>query len=639
MNLESKLTALKHRNSDLPLAERAELSCRLAKQFERTGEYEAACEALGEFWPKRDEPPKLDGLDELTTAEVLLRVAALAGCLGSADQTEGSQEAAKNLITHSIEIFEKLGQPARAAEARGDLALCYWREGSYDEARVQLRSALHLLPEGNDELRAILLIRAGIIEERTQRLHEALRFYNEAAPLIERSEDHSLKGAFHNEFGLVFRRLATPENREDYLDRALIEYAAASFHFEQAENHRYLARVENNLGNLYFTIGQYKDAHRHLDRARHLFLELKDIGTAAQVDETRARTLLAEGHVTEAERMVRSAVKTLERGGEQAVLAEALTTYGVVLARLGNYPRSRVLLERAIEVAETTGDLEGAGRAKLSIIEELGKKMPAKELVSVYRSAIDLLKGSQDPSTGKRLISCAERLLEVFGPSEDEGGEPLEHTWESFSFTQYVREAERLVIQRALVDAGGSVTKAARLLGMSHQSLIYLINSRHNELLKTRSTVRKRRRHIFSQPRKIKSKVAVEASPAVDRLSVLHVEDNKQVARLIVDALAPKGIDVDSCVSGTTALKILTSDARYDVIIVDNDLPGLGGLELVRRARNMARWRSTPIIMLSGDDCEKEAWRAGVAAFLRKPEAVDQVASTITRLLEERKEQ
>lgn len=75
----------------------------------------------------------------------------------------------------------------------------------------------------------------------------------------------------------------------------------------------------------------------------------------------------------------------------------------------------------------------------------------------------------------------------------------------------------------------------------------------------------------------------------------------------------------------------------YDAIIVDNDLPGLSGLELVLRVRSMAHRRSTPIIMLSGDDCEKEAWRAGVSAFLRKPEAVNQVASTITRLLVERK--
>ena len=143
----------------------------------------------------------------------------------------------------------------------------------------------------DSELRAVLLIRAGVIEERTQRLQAALRFYNEAAPLVEQSEDHALKGSFHIEFGLVYRQLAAPENREDYLDRALIEYAAASFHFEQAGNERYLARVENNLGYLFFTIGRYKEAHQHLDRARHLFVELNDIGTAAQVDETRARTL------------------------------------------------------------------------------------------------------------------------------------------------------------------------------------------------------------------------------------------------------------------------------------------------------------------------------------------------------------
>ena len=77
----------------------------------------------------------------------------------------------------------------------------------------------------------------------------------------------------------------------------------------------------------------------------------------------------------------------------------------------------------------------------------------------------------------------------------------------------------------------------------------------------------------------------------------------------------------------------------YDVIIVENDLPGLSGLELVRRARNMARWRATPIIMLSGDDCEKEAWRTGVDEFLRKPEEIDRVSSTIDRLLEHKEKE
>ena len=530
-------------------------------------------------------------------------------------------------------------RPKVVSEARGDLALCYYREGSFDEARVQLRTALHILPEGNDDLEAILLIRAGIIEERTRRLNDALQFYKRAAPLVERSEDHALKGSFHFEYGLVLRRLSAPENREDYLDRALIEYAASSFHYEQAGNELALARVELNLGCLFFKVGRYGQAHEHLNLARHLFLKLKDAATAAQVDDTRARTLLAQGHAAEAERIARHAVRVLERGGQQALLAEGLTTQGVALARLGNHVRAKALLERAIEVAETVGDLEGAGRAKLTIIEEFGEKIPAKELITIYRSAIDLLKCSQDPATGKRLINCADALLDTLGHLELQDQRSEEQTWQGFDFKQHVNESERTVIERALRDADGSVTKAARLLGFRHhQSLISLINTRHKELLKTRTKVRKRRRHLFSPPKKTKKKV-VERSPksATSQISILHVEDNKALARLIQETLGVEGMHVDACLSGTTALEILRSDAPYDLVILDNDLPGLSGLELVLRLQAIPHRRNTPVIMLSGDDCEAEAWRAGVKDFLRKPEAVDEVSSTIKRLLEQRK--
>src|SRR6266851_3876257 len=109
MNLQSQLTALQERNRGCSLAERARHCCSLAKQLEKAGEYEAACEALSEFWPDRDGPPKLNDLDEPTRAEVLLRAGALAGWLGSAHRAESSQETAKNWITKSIEVFERLG--------------------------------------------------------------------------------------------------------------------------------------------------------------------------------------------------------------------------------------------------------------------------------------------------------------------------------------------------------------------------------------------------------------------------------------------------------------------------------------------------------------------------------------------------
>src|SRR6185295_7628149 len=101
-------------------------------------------------------------------------------------------------------------------------------------------------------------------------------------------------------------------------------------------------------------------------------------------------------------------------------------------------------------------------------------------------------------------------LLETLARLEIDDHESKEHNWEGFSLRKHVREDERAVIERALRDAGGSVTRAAHLLGFKHhQSLISLINSRHKELLQTRSPVRKRRRHLFSQSRKLKKKLVI----------------------------------------------------------------------------------------------------------------------------------
>jgi CheY-like chemotaxis protein len=417
------------------------------------------------------------------------------------------------------------------------------------------------------------------------------------------------------------------------MDRALIEYTAASFHFEQAGNGRYLARVENNLGFLYFSIGQYKDAHKHLDRARHLFVQLKDIGTAAQVDDTRARTLMAEGHVFEAERIVRGAVRILQRGGEQAVLADALTTHGTALARLGNTERAAETFEQAIKVAETAGDVEAASRTKLSIIEELGEKLSIKELIANYRSAIDVLQRSQDPMTGRRSMACSAKLLDVIERLEPEQGLPVT-TWEGFSLRKHVQTGERVVIERALRDVGGSVVRASRLLGFKHhQSLISLINGRHKDLLDSRSKVRTRRRHIVKpkkhKKRTIRSKRTLNTVP----LSILHVEDHPMVAKAIGKMLEAANYRVELCMDGKAALAKLTGDDHYDVLVIDNELPGLNGLELVRTTKKMTHRRRMPIIMLSGDDIEKQAWSAGADEFLRKPEGVERIAATVERVL------
>jgi len=622
-------------NTNAPVTDRADYACQIAREFEKAGEYQAAIEALADFWDG-GESLQIAGLDEHTQAQLFVRAGCLAGWQGSADSSNGSQERAKNLITRGIELHEKLGETDRVAEARADLAVCYWREGAFDEARITLSEALGLVTTDDVDLRASILVRAGIVEVDSRRLSEAIRIYNEAAALVEKSSDHNLHGTFHNSFGLALRRMADIDNLEAYVDRALVEYAAASFHFEQAGNTRYLARVENNLGFLFHTIGRYEDAHTHLDRARSLFAELRDTGTVAQVDETRARTFLAQGRFTDAERLIRSAVRVLERGDEQAVLAEALTTYGIVKARLGKFVRARQLLDRAIQIAETCGDAEGSGRAKLSIIEELTAQTSPQELVDTYHAATELLKRSQDPSTTTRLIRCALIVIAALQVSEAETEPTLVENWENFSLKKHVRAFEKALIERALRDSGGAVTKAAHMLGFKHhQSLISLINSRHRDLLNQRSAVRPRRSHLFSKSRKTKRKTSATSKLPSAQIRILHVEDQKSVADQVGDLLKAENWKVDWCTDVDNALRLLTGDEHYDVLLIGNTVSDLSAFELAERARKITHRRRTPMIMMSPNDFEKYAWRAGMDAFLKQPQQINELTSTVNRLLRE----
>ena len=163
--------------------------------------------------------------------------------------------------------------------------------------------------------------------------------------------------------------------------------------------------MENNLAYLLLTLGRLAEAHEHLDQAERLFTSLRDKGSAAQVKETRARVYLAEGRRAEAERAARAAVELLRDGNQQALLAEAQTTLGVALARLDRYGEARAVLESAVTNAGQAGDGEGAGRAALTVVEELGGQLPTAELCSIYQRADQLLAGAVHEETVRRLRS------------------------------------------------------------------------------------------------------------------------------------------------------------------------------------------------------------------------------------------
>lgn len=499
------------------LNERAQVTCLLAKQLEEAGEFEAAREALGEFWQRIGEYPKVDGLNAEGHAEVLLRTGALSGWIGSAQQVTGAQEIAKDLISEAARIFEGSGLRERVAEARIDLAICYLREGAYDEARVSLADALQQLGDLDSEQRLRALLNRAIVDQMSLRFEDALRTHREAAPLFDLSSNVALKGKFHNEYAIVLKHLGLIRNSVDLIDQALVEYSAATVYAEQVGNKRFLASVENNLGILFIRLERFEEAHKHLDRARLLFTSLKDKALVAQVDDSRARALISQGQFTKAEALSRAAVKVLAEGDALSLLAEAFTTNGTALARLGNYSKARATLEKAFRTAHTAGDPESAGVAALSMVEELTAHLPVAELLAYYRVAETELSRSQHPEIHNRLGRCARLLLatqsfpgsegtsqsvnhsnaepELSEGTSDSGSDAVLPTCASLE--EQVLHYEGQLIRRALQSSDGSVTRAARTLGITHQGLAFILNGRHKDLLAARRPVKKRRRSII----------------------------------------------------------------------------------------------------------------------------------------------
>lgn len=512
------------------LGDKVRFRCEIARQWEDAGEYEAAGEALGEYWAGVGERPETDGMDDGAAAVLLLRAGTLTAYIGSAEQMPGASEGAKDLLSESLRLAETCGDERGAIEAGYELAYCYFRDGAFDEARVLLREGRERCSESggggggdDDDLMARLLVRSAFVEYRANRPEDALKFLEAAAPLVEGSDNNLLRGKFHVERATTFKNLGAVRGDASHFDRALIDYAAASFYFEQAGHERYRARVENNCGMLYLQMRRFADAHEHLDKALRFFEGLGDVGAAAQVRESKARAYLDEGRYGEAERLAGKAVQTLEAGGHAVFLAEALTTQGAALARLGRFDEANRTLRQAMDAAETAGDINYAGRAALVLLEEVGSELTREERMDVYLTADRLLgeSGKDDSPSLTRLLRLARPLIEelqhtlpisdtsVSGvlASDVSAGSTLEvrkeektvnlsEALEGGSLADAVRRYEGGLIELALKLSDNSVTQAARLLGVSHQSLSLILHSRHQELKNGLKQRKRRQQHI-----------------------------------------------------------------------------------------------------------------------------------------------
>ena len=109
---------------------------------------------------------------------------------------------------------------------------------------------------------------------------------------------------------------------------------------------------------------------------------------------------------------------------------------------------------------------------------------------------------------------------------------------------------------------------------------------------------------------------------------ILIVEDEEKLARFIELELTHEGYEVNKAADGRTALDMALAE-EYDLILLDIMLPGLNGLEVLRRLHNE---KQTPVILLTARDSVMDkvsGLDAGAVDYITKPFAIEELLARI----------
>ena len=119
-------------------------------------------------------------------------------------------------------------------------------------------------------------------------------------------------------------------------------------------------------------------------------------------------------------------------------------------------------------------------------------------------------------------------------------------------------------------------------------------------------------------------------------MRVLLVEDNPRLAESLAQGLSGAGVVLDAVADGRHADQLLGYQ-DYDVVVLDLALPGMGGLEVLRRARD--RGNDVPVLILtaSGETPERvRGLNAGADDYLAKPFELSELVARLRAIARRR---
>jgi two-component system, OmpR family, phosphate regulon response regulator PhoB len=120
--------------------------------------------------------------------------------------------------------------------------------------------------------------------------------------------------------------------------------------------------------------------------------------------------------------------------------------------------------------------------------------------------------------------------------------------------------------------------------------------------------------------------------------AVLVIDDDVMMRQIVQALLEAGGYDVTVAVDGPDGLARL-AEAQADVVMVDNQMPGLSGADVVRRLRADASTRHLAVVLMSGGTAEVVGALArdtGADAHLVKPFVPGDVFAAVAGALDAR---
>lgn len=119
---------------------------------------------------------------------------------------------------------------------------------------------------------------------------------------------------------------------------------------------------------------------------------------------------------------------------------------------------------------------------------------------------------------------------------------------------------------------------------------------------------------------------------------ILVVDDSKVMREMVIACLRQReGLSFGQAASGLEAIERLSLHS-YDAVVLDLNMPDIGGVEVIEFVRGQDKLKSLPILVLTtrGDESSRaRVFEAGATSYMTKPFAPEAIVSEVGRLLDE----